>query len=149
MTTLSSVFEFECPAFIEAHVELILEVQRGLRSRPRSLKPWMFYDEAGSRLFERITKLPEYYPTRTERALLEAQADAIVASVCDGSQPLRVAELGAGSASKTCLLLSAAVRRQVDVVYMPLDVSAEALDMACENVGSAFPSVAIEPVVVN
>lgn len=109
----------------------------------------MFYDEVGSRLFERITALPEYYPTRTERSLLESYADAIVDSVCDGSQPLRVVELGAGSASKTCLLLAAAVRRRVEVVYVPLDVSADALDIACQNIGSAFPSVLVEPLVVN
>ena len=94
MTTLSPVLELERRPIIEASTELIREVQDGLRSRPRSLKPWMFYDELGSRLFEQITTLPEYYPTRTERSLLESQADAIVASVCDGSQPLRVVELG-------------------------------------------------------
>ena len=149
MTTLSPVLELERRPIIEAPTELIREVQDGLRSGPRSLKPWMFYDELGSRLFEQITTLPEYYPTRTERSLLESQADAIVASVCDRSQPLRVVELGAGSATKTCLLLAAAARRRVDVVYMPLDVSAEALDMACQNIESAFPRVLIEPLVVN
>ena len=56
MTTLSPVFELERRPIIEAHTELIREVQDGLRSRPRSLKPWMFYDELGSRLFERITQ---------------------------------------------------------------------------------------------
>jgi L-histidine N-alpha-methyltransferase len=70
----------------------------------------MLYDDLGSRLFEEITSLPEYYPTRTERALLEGQANTIVASVAHGSQPLRVVELGAGSASKTCLLLAVAAR---------------------------------------
>jgi L-histidine Nalpha-methyltransferase len=149
MPTLSPVFEPEQRPFIEAQTELIRDVQAGLCSRPRSLKPWMFYDELGSRLFERITTLPEYYPTRTERLLLESHADAIVASVCDGSRPLRVVELGAGSASKTCLLLAAAARRLVDIVYVPLDVSADALEMACDNIESAFPRVTIEPRVMN
>ena len=58
---------------------LTCEVRRGLIARPRSLSPWMFYDAEGSRLFERITTLPEYYPTRTERAILVEYADAIVA----------------------------------------------------------------------
>jgi dimethylhistidine N-methyltransferase len=129
--------------------ELIREVQSGLHSRPRSLKPWMFYDELGSRLFEQITTLPEYYPTRTERSLLQSHADAIVASACADLEPLRVLELGAGTASKTCLLLAAAERRQMDVVYMPLDVSADALDIACQGIENAFPEVLIEPVVVN
>src|ERR1700733_15151906 len=83
------------------------EVRRGLIARPRSLSPWMFYDAEGSRLFERITTLPEYYPTRTERAILAGYADAIVArahnagSHRDRSLPLRLVELGAGTASKT------------------------------------------------
>jgi L-histidine Nalpha-methyltransferase len=149
MTTFSLTSEIEQSSTINALPELVREVQDGLRSRPRSLKPWMFYDELGSRLFERITTLPEYYPTRTERLLLESQADAIVASVCNGTQPLRIVELGAGSASKTCVLLAAAARRQIGIVYMPLDVSAGALDMACQNIENAFPRVLIEPLVVN
>ena len=59
---------------------LTREVRRGLIARPRSLSPWMFYDAEGSRLFERITTLPEYYPTRTERAILAGHADAIIAA---------------------------------------------------------------------
>jgi uncharacterized SAM-dependent methyltransferase len=59
---------------------LTREVQRGLIARPRSLSPWMFYDAEGSRLFERITTLPEYYPTRTERAILAGYADAMIAA---------------------------------------------------------------------
>src|ERR1700679_4121379 len=128
MTTVSPAFDVACLPAARARTELIRDVQNGLHSRPRSLKPWMFYDELGSRLFERITGLPEYYPTRTERSLLESHADAIVASVCADSHPLRVLELGAGTASKTCLLLAAAARRQIDVVYMPLDVSEDTLD---------------------
>lgn len=149
MTTTSPTFDLACLSAPGARMELIREVQNGLQSRPRSLKPWMLYDEAGSRLFERITTLPEYYPTRTERSLLERRADAIVASACADSQPLRVVELGAGTASKTCLLLAAAARRQIDVIYMPLDVSADALEIACRGIESAFPGVLLEPVVVN
>ena len=133
----------------DAPSQLAREVRHGLQSRPRSLKPWMLYDEAGSHLFEQITCLPEYYPTRTERTLLTSHADAILSSVYDGPEPLRIVEFGAGSAAKTCMLLSAAARKNIDVVYMPLDVSEEALEMACSNVGSAFPQVLLEPLVVN
>jgi L-histidine N-alpha-methyltransferase len=149
MTTSSPVFDLALLPAVREREELIRDVQAGLYSRPRSLKPWIFYDELGSELFERITTLPEYYPTRTERSLLESQADAIVASACSGSQRLRIVELGAGTASKTCLLLAAAARRQVDVVYMPLDVSADALEIACPHVERRFPAVLVEPVVVN
>jgi L-histidine Nalpha-methyltransferase len=72
-----------------------------------------------------------------------------VASACADSQPLRVLELGAGTASKTCLLLAAAVRRQIDVIYMPLDVSADAMEIACRAIENAFPGVLVEPIVVN
>ncbi|SEF79824.1 dimethylhistidine N-methyltransferase [Bryocella elongata] len=137
------------PAPRDVASQLAMEVRNGLQSRPRSLKPWMLYDEAGSHLFEQITSLPEYYPTRTERTLLAGHADAILSSVFDGPQPLRIVELGAGSAAKTCMLLSAAARKNIDVIYMPLDVSAEALEMACSNVESAFPHVLLEPLVVN
>ena len=74
---------------------LIREVQRGLLGRPRSLAPWMFYDARGSRLFERITQLPEYYPTRTERNILASCCDAIIAAACpDKSEAVRLVELG-------------------------------------------------------
>ncbi len=149
MTTLSPLFDLDSQPLIDARSEIIREVLDGLRFRPRTLKPWMLYDDLGSTLFEQITDLPEYYPTRTERSLLCRHADAIVASVADGSRSLRVVELGAGSASKTCLLLAAAARMHIDVVYMPLDVSAEALDLACENIQDAFPKVGLEPLVVN
>jgi uncharacterized SAM-dependent methyltransferase len=76
----------------------------------------MLYDELGSQLFEQITALPEYYPAQIERSLLESRADSIVASVCARSKSLRIVELGAGSASKTCLLLAAAERRRIQVV---------------------------------
>ncbi|MDR3734687.1 MAG: L-histidine N(alpha)-methyltransferase [Acidobacteriaceae bacterium] len=102
---------------------------RGLTAEQRMLPPWLFYDAVGSALFEAITALPEYYPTRTERAIFAAHADAIIAAA-SGSGMLSVAELGAGTASKTGLLLQAAVRAQGSVIYSPVDVSPTALDKA-------------------
>jgi L-histidine N-alpha-methyltransferase len=129
---------------------LTREVRRGLIARPRSLSPWMFYDAEGSRLFERITTLPEYYPTRTERAILAEYADAIIARAQSGrSMPLRLVELGAGTASKTCILLEAALRLSGDVTYVPVDVCPNALELACENVACALPEVRIQPIVRN
>ena len=104
----------------------------------------MFYDAEGSRIFERITTLPEYYPTRTERAILARHADAIIAAAHgDRSTPLRLVELGAGTASKTVILLDAALRVSEEVSYMPVDVSSDALELACENIASALPEVRI------
>ena len=104
-------------------------VREGLRSRPRRLPPWLFYDEAGSRLFEEITELPEYYLTRTERGIFAAHAAEMLTEAA-GDERLRIAELGAGSADKTRLLLAAAVERQGNVLYEPVDVSASALAAA-------------------
>jgi len=134
---------------------LTREVRRGLIARPRSLSPWMFYDAEGSRLFERITTLPEYYPTRTERAILAGHADAILvtargaAANGDRSLPLRLVELGAGTASKTCILLEAALRISDDVSYVPVDVCPDALELACQNIACALPEVRMQPIVRN
>ena len=134
----------------DAREALTCEVRRGLIARPRSLSPWMFYDAEGSRLFEQITTLPEYYPTRTERAILAENANAIVARVHnDRSLPLRLVELGAGSASKTRILLEAALCISEDVVYIPVDVCSDALELACQNVAYALPEVRIHPTVRN
>lgn len=83
-------------------------VWEGLTAMPKRLPPWLFYDEAGSRLFDEITELPEYYLTRTERGIFAAHAGQMIARAAGGG-PLRITELGAGSADKTRLLLAAAV----------------------------------------
>ena len=102
MATYPRVFDFERTASVDTRQALTHEVRRGLMTRPRSLSPWMFYDAEGSRLFECITTLPEYYPTRTERAILAKHADAIVSAAhSDQSSALRLVELGAGTAAKT------------------------------------------------
>ena len=102
------------------------EVWRGLTANPKTLSPWLFYDERGSSLFEQITDLPEYYVTRTERSIFATHADEIVSQAA-GDRRLAVLELGAGTASKTGLLLAAAVARQGSVDYYPIDVSESAL----------------------
>ena len=123
------------------------EVFLGLTSRPKTLSPWLFYDEEGSRLFEQITELPEYYPTRTEREIFARHADEIIASAAGDSstQPLTMIELGAGTAAKTSLLLRAAVRRQGRVDYLAIDVSESPLIAAKERIEREIPSVTITP----
>jgi L-histidine N-alpha-methyltransferase len=150
MATYLETVELERLATADEHQALTCEVRRGLIARPRSLSPWMFYDAEGSRLFERIMTLPEYYPTRTERAILAGNADAIVARAHnDRSLPLRLVELGAGTASKTCILLEAALRLSDDVTYVPVDVCSNALELACVNVECALPEVRVQPIVRN
>ena len=105
-----------------AYTSLGSEVFRGLTTRPRTLSPWLFYDQEGSHLFEQITELDEYYLTRTERGIFQANAGAIIAAASAPTphglqRDLTVIELGAGTATKTGLLLDAAVRRQEAVTY--------------------------------
>ncbi len=128
----------------QAAEQVARAAREGLLSRPKRLPPWLFYDEAGSRLFERITELPEYYLTRTERGILRQFAGEIVARAADGAR-LRIVELGAGSADKTRLLLAAAVARQGTVVYEPVDVSASALQAARERIERELPGVSVAP----
>ena len=99
----------------------------GLLRKRKRLPPWLLYDDEGSALFEEITRLPTYYLTRTERAILLAHADAMVEAA---GLPREVVELGAGSASKTRILLAALSRRQPRLRYVPVDVSPSALSQA-------------------
>jgi L-histidine Nalpha-methyltransferase len=124
------------------------EARAGLTATPKTLSPWLFYDEAGSHLFEQITELPEYYLTRTERGIFAAHAEEILreAASTHGPHPagkLTLIELGAGTATKTGILLAEAVRQQGDVVYQPVDVSETALAEASENILTNIPGVTV------
>ena len=129
---------------VQVNEQIAAAVREGLASHPKRLPPWLFYDEAGSRLFDAITELPEYYLTRTERGILSTHAAAIVSQAADGLH-LRIVELGAGSADKTRLLLSAAVDRQGSVLYEPLDVSSTALAAAQQRIELEIPGVTVAP----
>jgi len=133
---------------IETNERVAAAVLDGLTEMPKRLPPWLFYDDAGSRLFEKITRLPEYYPTRTERSILVRHATAIIARAASGSR-LRIAELGAGSADKTRLLLKAAVARHGAAIYEPIDVSATALDAARRRIEREIAGVTVRPQVAD
>jgi len=140
------------------------EALAGLSATPKTLSPWLFYDQRGSDLFEQITGLPEYYLTRTERALFRTHADDILREfLSPGTRPsppatqafsspatdtFTIAELGAGSASKTGLLLQAATRLQPGLLYQPIDVSASALESA-EALAANIPGLTVQPQVAN
>lgn len=118
------------------------EVLDGLSRKPKSLPPKLLYDARGSSLFEQITCLPEYYPTRTEAAILAAYANEI----CDWlGRNVSVGELGAGTATKTRILLRSLLQRQLRVDYFPLDVSSTALQAAKEEVEKELPTVNVHP----
>ena len=120
------------------------EARTGLVATPKTLSPWLFYDEAGSHLFEQITTLPEYYLTRTERAIFAANSAEIIRQAAGTpQQTLTLIELGAGTATKTGILLRAAVRQQRSVVYQPVDVSESALAAATDNILANIPGVTV------
>ena len=132
---------------IDALRESVLtEAIAGLSSIPKSLPPWLFYDDVGSALFEKITELPEYYLTRAERSIFAERAEDIISSV---GHPLTIAELGSGTASKTGLLLTAAARRQPRLLYQPIDVSPSALEQAANTLPMEIPDVVVRPQIAN
>jgi dimethylhistidine N-methyltransferase len=127
-------------------------VREGLTARPKRLPAWLFYDEAGSRLFDAITELPEYYLTRTERGILKAHAAEMMAQAAGEERlraRLRIVELGAGSADKTRVLLKAATELQGAVLYEPVDVSATALEGARQRIEREIANVTVAPRVMD
>jgi L-histidine Nalpha-methyltransferase len=119
------------------------DVREGLSANPKSLPPVWFYDEEGSRLFEEITALPEYYPTRAERALLEANAPAIA----ELANAVTLVELGAGSCTKTRVILDAMAQRGELERYIPFDVSDEFLRQAAGELQRHYDGLAVHAVV--
>lgn len=119
------------------------DARLGLTADPKWLPPKWFYDARGSELFEQITELPEYYPTRTERALLER----VVGEIARVAQAEVLVELGAGSAAKTRLLLSALTAEGPLKTYVPQDVSSSALRAAADEIAAEFPGLAVHGVV--
>jgi L-histidine N-alpha-methyltransferase len=127
----------------DADAALRADVRAGLTAVPKQLPPKWFYDARGSELFERITELPEYYPTRTERALLDRSADEI--AVTSGADTL--VELGSGSSAKTRLLLDAFSRAGSLRRYVPQDVSEAALRQAMDALAAEYPQLELHGVV--
>jgi L-histidine N-alpha-methyltransferase len=127
----------------DAHVGLRADVLLGLTAHPKQLPPKYFYDARGSALFERITALPEYFPTRTEAALLAAHVDEIATL----SGAATVVELGSGSSAKTRLLLDAFMRAGTLRRYVPQDVSEAALRGALDALAEQYPALALHGVV--
>ncbi len=118
------------------------DVLRGLSEQQKAIPARWFYDLAGSELFEEITRLPEYYPTRVETRLLETYGSEIARFV--GPQRA-IVEFGSGSSVKTPLLL----REVAPAAYVPLDISGEFLRQSCDDLAAKFPDLPIIPVEAN
>jgi L-histidine Nalpha-methyltransferase len=125
---------------------MALAVRAGLSATPKHLPCWLLYDAIGSELFEQITELPEYYLTRTERCIFEMYAGEILRQA---GPSLTLVELGAGTASKTCILIEELLQRQSRALFYPIDVSPSALDEAVRQLGQQFPSLRVNPIVAD
>jgi L-histidine N-alpha-methyltransferase len=123
--------------------ELRADVVAGLTAEQKWLPPKWFYDAEGSELFEKITQLPEYYPTRSEREVLAAHAG----DVAQLSDAHTLVELGSGSSEKTRLLLDALTGHGTLEAFVPLDVSESALAEAAEAISKDYPGLAVRGVV--
>ncbi len=117
------------------------DVRKGLAAQPKRFLPKYFYDELGSQLFEAICLLPEYYLTRAENEIFQRYAGEIAASV--GGQ-VTLVEMGSGSASKTRLIIEALLRRQSGLMFMPVDISASALESSSRILLQSYPQLTIE-----
>lgn len=125
------------PVFPSAFAHAALE---GLSRAPKTMSPKWLYDEKGAALFERITELPEYYPTRIERALLSARASEMVQGL--GRQAV-VIEFGAGSSAKTPLILAAL---EAPALYAPIDIAPSYLAQSQAGIQARFPELAVRPI---
>ncbi len=119
------------------------EVRAGLSRNPRAISPKYFYDAIGSDLFDAICELPDYYVTRSERALLEEHADSIVGLA--GARAL--VEIGSGMARKTSLLTKALCDRNASPIYIPFDIAPEAIDASARALLDLHPRLRVRGVV--
>jgi L-histidine N-alpha-methyltransferase len=124
---------------------MLAEVAEGLSAPQKELSPKYFYDQRGSELFEAITRLEEYYPTRTERGLLEAWMPSLIRRL--GSRAL--IELGAGSAEKSRVILDAMRAAGTAELYVPIDVSVTFLSQTAARLRREYPRLAVEPAVAD
>jgi len=122
------------------HAEFSQDIREGLSSRPKHLFPKYLYDELGSRLFEAICEVDEYYLTRAEDEILKTHAEEIVARIsnCD-----TVIELGSGSAEKTRSIIEALMPKRNELLFIPVDISASALAESSHSLLDSYPSLRI------
>ncbi len=118
------------------------DVRNGLMQTPKSLPPKWFYDSVGSDLFDQITRLPEYYPTRAEAQILGAHADEIAAAACADT----LVELGSGTSEKTRMLLDALRKGGSLRRFVPFDVDVSVLTVSGAAIEQEYPGVEIDAV---
>jgi uncharacterized SAM-dependent methyltransferase len=121
------------------------DVLQGLSSVPKHLSSKYFYDDEGTRLFQEIMKLPEYYLTRAELKIFTEQTEAIYKAFTKSTKAVDLIELGAGDGSKTAILIEYFLEKGVDFTYSPIDISQEANDALTSKFKERFPDLRIQP----
>jgi L-histidine N-alpha-methyltransferase len=140
----AEAIEIEVHLRADGGMTMARDVRLGLTAKPKELAPKYFYDERGSQLFEQITELPEYYPTRAEREILCERSAEIVAAA---GRPVTLVELGSGSAAKTRHLLSAMRDAECLVTYVPVDISEQITRETAEALVEEYPGLAVRGLV--
>lgn len=120
------------------------DVLRGLSAAPKFLSSKYFYDDEGSRLFQEIMKLPEYYLTGAEFEIFSTQTSEIFEAFTKASETFDLIELGAGDGLKTSLLVDYFLKQNANFTYVPIDISAEALSFLTEKFQTQFPGLSIQ-----
>ncbi len=121
------------------------DVLKGLSAEPKYLPSKYFYDDEGSRLFQQIMELPEYYLTRTEFEIFQTQKKEIFAAFAEASKSFDLIELGAGDGTKTAVLIDYFLKQTTDFTYMPIDISQEAIDALTAKFKAEFPQLLMTP----
>lgn len=120
------------------------DIRRGLSAAPKFLSSKYFYDDEGSRLFQEIMKLPEYYLTQAEFEIFSTQTGEIFRAFTTANETFDLIELGAGDGSKTSLLVDYFLKQTADFTYVPIDISEEALSFLTEKFKAQFPGLSIQ-----
>jgi len=120
------------------------EVLQDLGAKPKSLRSKYFYDDIGDDLFQQIMHCPEYYPTRCEAEILRSKADVIASTLRNGFEQFDLIELGAGDATKTSYILQEFVRNQVNMTYMPVDISTSMIEYLSTSLPERIPGLKVQ-----
>jgi L-histidine N-alpha-methyltransferase len=140
----AEAIEIEVRLRADGGLAMARDIRLGLTTKPKELAPKYFYDERGSQLFEQITELEEYYPTRAEREILAERSAEIVAAA---GEPGTLVELGSGSAAKTRHLLSAMRDADCLATYVPVDISEEITHQTAELLVEEYPGLIVRGMV--
>lgn len=119
-------------------------VSQGLGAKQKTLPSWLFYDENGDRIFQQIMRIPEYYPTRCEYDILQHYKDDLLKHFQGSGQSFRLIEFGAGDGIKTEILLKHFIAHGSPFTYLPIDISANALEQLSERLTRALPGLRIQ-----